>query len=90
MWLPGEHKWSVGVCSGLVGPQSYEVKVGDRVFIRNRRQLIQSKDRVAPETPMSDEFAQVSPDNDLPTQPESNAPQVEQAPPASEVTPSQP
>ena len=82
MRLPGEKTWSAGVCSG------YEVKVGDRVFIRNRRQLIQSKDQVAPGTSMSKESTQECPDTDLPDQPESNTPQVEQAPPTSETPPS--
>ena len=46
MCLPGEKTWTPGVCAGLVGPQSYEVKVGDRNFVRNRRQLIKSSDHV--------------------------------------------
>ena len=42
MRLPGEKRWSPGVRAGLVGPRNYEVRVGDRTFIRNRRQLLQS------------------------------------------------
>ena len=33
MQLPGQKAWSPGVCAGLVGPRSYEVKVGDRTFV---------------------------------------------------------
>ena len=40
MRLPGQKCWSQGVCTGLVGPWSYSVKVGEVTFIRNRRQLI--------------------------------------------------
>ena len=36
--------WSPGVCAGLVGPRSYEVKVGDRTFVRNCRHLIKSEE----------------------------------------------
>ena len=58
MRLPGQKCWSQGVCTGLVGPQSY-VKVGEGTFIRNRRQLIRSG-----EQPVS-----TPPDfNDLPQQ----------------------
>ena len=38
--LPGQSTWSTGECKGLVGPTSYEVKVGERSYRRNRRQLI--------------------------------------------------
>ena len=34
MQLPGQKAWSPGVCAGLVGPRSYEVKVGDRTFVQ--------------------------------------------------------
>ena len=42
MRLPGQTIWSPGVCTGLVCPRSYKVKVGDSVYRRNRRQLIRS------------------------------------------------
>ena len=42
MRLPGQKTWSPGVCAGLVGPRSYEVKVGERMFVRNRRQLLKT------------------------------------------------
>ena len=38
--LPGQSTWSTGECKGHVGPRSYEVKVGERSYRRNRRQLI--------------------------------------------------
>ena len=38
--------WSPGVCAGLVGPRSYEVKVGDRTFVQNCRHLIKSEEPV--------------------------------------------
>ena len=40
MRLPGETTWSSGECIQLVGPRSYKVRVGSKVYIRNRRQLI--------------------------------------------------
>lgn len=51
MQLPGEKTWSLGVCAGLVGPRSYEVRVGDRTFVRNRRHLIQSEEPVFEDMP---------------------------------------
>ena len=45
MRLPGQKTWSTGVFTGLVGPRSYGVQVGERCFIHNRRQLIKSPDR---------------------------------------------
>jgi len=55
MRLPGEKVWSPGICAGLVGPRSYEVRVGDRTFVRNRRHLIKSKDVVVEDTPEMEE-----------------------------------
>ena len=40
MKLPGQESWSVGTCTGQEGPRSYEVKVGESFYRRNRRQLI--------------------------------------------------
>ena len=48
MRLPGQRTWSPGVCTGLVGPRSYRVKVGEKVFVRNRRQLICSDKQLLP------------------------------------------
>ena len=55
MQLPGQKAWSPGVCAGLVGPRSYEVKVGDRTFVRNRRHLIKSEEPVVEDTPEVEE-----------------------------------
>ena len=40
MRIPGETIWSSGECIRLVGPRSYKIRVGNREYIRNRRQLI--------------------------------------------------
>ena len=53
MRLPGEKTWSPGVCEGLEGP-----KVGDRIFVRNRRHLIKSDDLVAKDVPEVEEATQ--------------------------------
>lgn len=39
--LPGEKRWTAGVCTGPQGPRSYGVQVGDTEYRRNRRHLIQ-------------------------------------------------
>ena len=69
MRLPGEKTWSPGVCASMVGPRSYEVKVGDRTFIRNRRHLIKSKDVFTDDTPDIEESkcAQESSETTQPT-----------------------
>jgi hypothetical protein len=51
MLLPGKQTWSAGVCAGLVGPRSYEVKVGERTFVRNRRHLIKADEGVVEDLP---------------------------------------
>ena len=51
MKLPGEKTWTQGVCAGLVGPRSYEVKMGDRVFVRNRRHLLASDEPIRDQVP---------------------------------------
>ena len=51
MRLPGESTWSPGVCTGLVGSRSYEVKVGERTFVRNRHHLIRSNEVVVEDGP---------------------------------------
>lgn len=42
MRLPGQTTWTAGTCTGAVGPRSYSVQIGGRVFRRNRRQLIRA------------------------------------------------
>ena len=32
MHLPGQKTWSTGVCTGLVGPRSYGVQVGEKFY----------------------------------------------------------
>ena len=51
MRLPGQRTWSPGTCMGQVGPCSYEAKVGDSIYRRNRRQLVRSNEPPVPETP---------------------------------------
>ena len=66
MRLPGQTTWSAGVCKGLVGPRSYEVKVGEGSYRRNHRQLIhadepplldlpQEEPRISQESPVHDQ-----------------------------------
>ena len=44
MQLPGEKTWSPGICMGQSGPRSYNVKVGEQEYRRNRRQVMQTKE----------------------------------------------
>ena len=44
MRLPGEKTWTAGTCTGQTGPRSYDVKIGETVYRRNRRQLIQANE----------------------------------------------
>ena len=46
MQLPGQKAWSPGVCAGLVGPRSYEVKAEDRILVQNHQHLIKSEEPV--------------------------------------------
>ena len=69
MRLPGEKTWSPGVCGGMVGPRSYEVKVGDRTFVRNRCHLIKSKDVVTEDTPDLEESESARESSETTTQP---------------------
>lgn len=58
MRLPGRKSWSQGVCTGLVGPRSYRVQVGESTFIRNRKQLIRSGEELAQSPPDADDLQQ--------------------------------
>ena len=40
--LPGEKRWTAGICTGFRGPRSYIVRVGETEYRRNRRHLIRS------------------------------------------------
>ena len=44
MRLPGQKTWTAGTCTGQTGPRSYDVKIGETVYRRNRRQLIQANE----------------------------------------------
>lgn len=56
MRLPGQKTWNLCVCTGLVGHRSYGVKVGERTFIQNRQQLIQSDEQLTQDLPDVDDF----------------------------------
>ena len=69
MRLPGQTTWSAGTCTGLVGPRSYDVKIGERHYRRNRRQLIPTGEpplQDVPEEPPLQDLPQ-TPDMDSPT-----------------------
>ena len=46
--LPGHTTWSTGLCNGLVGPRSYDIQVGERIYRHNRRQLIEANEPPMP------------------------------------------
>ena len=48
MRLPGQKRWSQSVYTGLVGPWSYGVKVGESTFVQNCRQRILSGEQTMP------------------------------------------
>ena len=54
MRLPGQKKWTPGTCLGLCGPRSYRVRVREREFIRNRRQLLHTKESQPGDTASED------------------------------------
>ena len=54
MRLPGETKWTPGICIGRCSPRSYRVRVGDKEFRRNRRQLIHTQEPYPQEVSDSD------------------------------------
>ena len=58
MRLPGQKGWNQGVCTGLVGPRSYRVKVGESMFIRNSKQLIRSGEELTQSPPDADDLQQ--------------------------------
>ena len=70
------------MCAGLVGPRSYEVKVGDRNFVRHRRQLIKSSDHVVDEKLEEEPAQQENVEGEPLTPPESmsTARQIEDRP----------
>ena len=46
MRLPGQLMWSSGVCTDRLGPRSYRLNVGERTYVRNRRQLIRTRELI--------------------------------------------
>ena len=42
--LPGQKTWTPGECIQEGGPRSYHIRVGERVFRRNRRQLLLTRE----------------------------------------------
>ena len=40
MLCPGQSTWMPGVCQGQIAPRSYDVRVGDAIYRRNRRDLL--------------------------------------------------
>ena len=55
MKLPGQDTWSSGVCVREAAPRSYWVKVNEREYRRNRRDIIQLPDQNSPEESDKDE-----------------------------------
>ena len=53
--LPGQATWSTGTCKGLVGPRSYDVQVGEKIYQRNRRQLIYANEPLLTSSPLVDQ-----------------------------------
>ena len=68
MRLPGETTWSSGECIRLVGPWSYKIRVGSKVYVRNRCQLIPIGKTVPPNG-VSEMPDQKMNEDDGPTQP---------------------
>ena len=44
--VPGSEVWTLGECIKEVSPRSYLVRVGDRQYRRNRRQLLHTGERL--------------------------------------------
>ena len=53
-YASGQTTWSTGTCKSLVGPRSYDVQVGERVYRRNRRQLIYANEPPLTDPPIVD------------------------------------
>ena len=74
---PGEKSWIAGTCIGQAGPRSYNVRVGEAVYRRNRRDLIISGEppivdipdsSAQPATPQP-EMPAISPSSSIPQPP---------------------
>ena len=42
--LPGEDTWSSGICEGNVAPRSFDVRVGETAYRRNRRHILKTNE----------------------------------------------
>ena len=86
MKLLGQKTWTPGTCLGQVGPRSYDVKVGESTYRRNRRQLISAGEPPIPDISDQPEPDPVSPENDttprhLQAEPQTQAPSITAAQP---------
>ena len=90
--LPGEHKWSLGRCSRLLGRRSYEVQVDGRCFRRNHRQLRSTLKPSPVPSSNNEELPQTENESRSPHQPEneSRSPVAPEPVPAQYQTPSRP
>ena len=83
--LPGQKTWSPAVCSGPVGPRSYEVTTGEQVLTHNRRHLIRSDE--PPELDIPDEEVDPDTEHNETVQADSNGTVTPAASPAPDKTP---
>ena len=56
--LPGERRWSRGMCKGKVAPRSYDVEVENHVYRRNRRHLLDIGEPIQMENIPSEEHGE--------------------------------
>jgi len=63
MCLLGKATWSVGVCKALVGPRSYEIKVGRVIYRHNHCHLIRTNESLDMDDSNLD--PQTSPEEDM-------------------------
>ena len=42
--LPGENTWSSGICEGNVAPRSFDIRVGETAYRRNRRHILKTNE----------------------------------------------
>ena len=77
MRLPGQSTWSRGKCTGLVGPRSYGVLVGEREFRHNCRHIIRSSEPFSPEISVSETTPPPPPPPTSPASPEHTQPNSE-------------
>jgi len=97
--LPGETTWTPGVCTGQCGPRSYKVRVGDREFRRDRRQLLHTREQLPLDLPDGEPNATPQPDTretdgstdqQMPEIPSASSPKPEDPPTTSVHPPAEP